>query len=160
MGMPRIGRIGSVLLGIAVTGCTAGTMVATTAPPGYVPDAAARTAAVDWAGAQPVTMTLQEYSYQPATLTLQAGRPYRLHLENAGSRSYTFSAAGFFQAIAAKSLKDARGTTETPYVRDIEVAPRQSVDLQFVAITPGDYPLACHEPLHETLGMTGDIHIR
>lgn len=105
-------------------------------------------------------MTTQEYSYRPSALVFQAGRPYQLHIENHSSTSHTFSSAGFFQAIAAKSLTTAKGVTQTPYVKDIEVAPGQSADLAFVPVRPGDYKLACHEPLHETFGITGDIRIQ
>lgn len=150
----------SALLTVAVAGCATGTTVETAAPPGYVADAPAKTAMVDWARAEPVTVTTQEYSYRPTTLVFQAGHPYRLHIENHGSASHTFSSEGFFQAIAAKSLTTAKGVVQTPYVTDIEIAPGQSADLAFVPVRPGDYKLACHEPLHETFGMTGDIRIQ
>lgn len=149
----------ATMLAAMLAGCAA-TTVETTAPPGYVADAAARTASVDWARAEPVTVAMVEYGYQPAALAFAAGRPYRLRIENHGGSSHTFSSDGFFQAIAARSLTTVKGTVDTPYVRDVEVAPGQAADLLFVPVRAGDYPLVCHEPLHEVFGMTGTIRIR
>ncbi|PWC91093.1 MULTISPECIES: cupredoxin domain-containing protein [unclassified Azospirillum] len=158
--MLRTYHFASVLLTVTMAGCAAGTAVETVAPPGYIADAPARTAGVDWTGAEPVNVAMQEYSYQPTTLVFQAGRPYRLHIENHGGTSHTFSSEGYFRAIAARSLTTTKGMVQNPYVKDIEIAPGQSADLAFVPVSPGNYKLSCHEPLHETFGMTGNISIQ
>ena len=103
---------------------------------------------------------MDEYDYAPANLVFEAGRPYRLRIENTGAKPHTFSSEAFFKALAANSLTTAAGTVDAPYIRDLEIPAGQSADLQFIAVTPGTYELVCNEPLHEIFGMTGTIHVR
>jgi len=146
-------------LALAAAGCTASTTVQSIAPAGYIPDAAARTADLNWDRAEAITVKMNEYDYIPSEMTFRTGRPYRLHIENTGSKAHTFSSVPFFKAIAAKSLKIGSDTTERPYIQELEIPASQSADLQFVAVTPGVYPLVCNEPLHEIFGMTGRIRV-
>ena len=91
---------------------------------------------------------------------MRLGKPYRLHIENSGGKSHTFSSEPFFKSIAARRLTTREGTVEAPFIQELVVASGQAADLDFVALTPGDYPLVCNEPLHEIFGMTGTIHVR
>lgn len=136
------------------------TDVQSAAPPGYRADAASKAASVDWSKVQTIKVGMDEYDYIPSSISLQAGQPYRLHIENTGGKSHTFSSEPFFKSIAARRLKTNEGTVEAPFIQELVVASGQAADLDFVALTPGDYPLVCNEPLHEIFGMTGAIHVR
>ena len=68
----------------ALAGCSGiKTDVGTEAPPGYRADAASWAASVDWTRTKIVTVDMDEYDFVPSSLSLEAGKPYRLHL---GSR--------------------------------------------------------------------------
>jgi uncharacterized cupredoxin-like copper-binding protein len=136
------------------------TDVRSEAPPGYQADAASKAASVDFAKVQTVTVGMDEYDYVPSSLSIDAGKPYRLHIENNGGKSHTFSSEPFFKSIAARRLTTKEGAVQAPFIQELVVAPGQAADLEFVALTPGDYPLVCNEPLHEIFGMTGTIHVR
>ena len=147
-----VSRVSLLLAVYMLAGCSAlRTDVRSEAPPGYQADAASKTASVDWSKVQTVTVGMNEYNYVPSSLNFEAGKPYRLHLGNSGSKSHTFSSEPFFKSIAARRLTTKDGTVEAPFIQELVVAPGQAADLEFVALTPGDYPLVCNEPLHESV---------
>jgi uncharacterized cupredoxin-like copper-binding protein len=159
--MSGVSRVALLLAGCLLAGCSAlRTDVRSEAPPGYQADTASKVASVDWSKVQTVTVGMNEYDYVPSSLNFEAGKPYRLHIENSGSKSHTFSSPAFFKSIAARRLMAKDGAVDAPFVQELVVAPRQAADLEFVALTPGNYPLVCNEPLHEVFGMTGTIHVR
>jgi uncharacterized cupredoxin-like copper-binding protein len=150
-----------LLTACLLAGCSGlRTDVRTEAPPGYRAEAASKTASVDWSKAQTVTVGMDEYDYVPSSLSFETGKPYRLHIENNGGKSHTFSSPPFFKSIAARRLTTKEGAVEAPFVQELVVALGQAADLEFVALTPGNYPLVCNEPLHEVFGMTGSILVR
>ena len=97
----------------ALAGCSGiKTDIRTEAPPGYRTDAASRVASVDWTAAEIVTVDMDEYDFAPSSLNLEAGKPYRLHLENTGGKSHTFSSDPFFKTIAVRRLTTREGTVD------------------------------------------------
>jgi uncharacterized cupredoxin-like copper-binding protein len=152
--------LASVFVVATVTACAGGDVAHTTPPEGYLQDAPARVAAVDWSTAETVEVVLSEYDFAPAALSFEAGRPYRLVLRNAGSSTHTFTSRGFFQAIAVQKLVPASGEQDRPYIENIEVPAGGAKELTFVAVRAGNYPLECSVFLHDAFGMTGDITIR
>jgi uncharacterized cupredoxin-like copper-binding protein len=158
--MSGVSRVALLLVGCLLAGCSGlRTDVRTEAPPGYQADAANKAASVDWNKAQTVSVGMDEYDYVPATLSFEAGKPYRLHIENRGGKSHTFSSPPFFKSIAVRRLTTKEGTAQAPFIQELVVAPGQATDMEFVALTPGNYPLVCNEPLHEIFGMTGTIQV-
>ena len=152
----------AALLGASVLGaaaCAPGEDVFGAPEAGYVADATARVASVDWTTAEAVTVTLSEFEFSPPTLTFRAGAPYRLVLKNVGVRTHTFVSEGFFKAIAAHELRSSEGGVATPYLEKIALAPGATKELLFVAAKPSTYDLACTVFLHDMFGMTGSIGI-
>jgi hypothetical protein len=106
----------------ALAGCSGiKTDVGTEAPPGYRADAASRAASVDWTRTKIVTVDMDEYDFVPSSLSLEAGKPYRLHLENTGGKSHTFSSDPFFKTIAVRRLTTREGTVEAPFIKELVV---------------------------------------
>ncbi len=150
----------AMLAAAALAGCAARDAIFETPPAGYVADAAARTAGVDWSRAETVAVTLSEYAFAPAEIAFEAGKPYRLRIENAGATTHTFVSEGFFQAIAAARLTNGDAAVSTPYVKTIAVAPGTVRELDFVAVRSGVFRLECTVPGHALFGMTGAIAVR
>ena len=148
------------LAALALAGCAARDVVRATPPPGYVADAAERVAGIDWTAAEVRTVRLSEYAFEPDALAFEAGKPYRLRLENTGAADHTFVSKGFFQAIAAAELRGGGESVANPYVEAIAVAPGEVRELLFVAVRPGRWELECTQPGHALFGREGTITVR
>jgi uncharacterized cupredoxin-like copper-binding protein len=135
-------------------------LVACAAPPAPQPATPPATAAatIDWSRAETVTVTLDEFEFQPAELALPAGRPVRLHLVNRGGRAHDFTAPAFFQAVALRE-GDAVGAALRAQGGSIDVPAGASREVAIVPLRAGTYPLDCDKPLHGVLGMSGSITV-
>jgi uncharacterized cupredoxin-like copper-binding protein len=113
-----------------------------------IADASAQTAA-------PITITLTDYAFAPASFDLKAGTTYQLHLVNNSSKGHNFSAPEFFAAsqIAPEDMAKVKNGT-------VELADGQSAD---IAVTPGragTYAFVCTHFMHKTMGMHGEITVQ
>jgi uncharacterized cupredoxin-like copper-binding protein len=154
----------AALFGAAVSlaplaGCAGGSDVFGDPKAGYLADAAARVASVDWSRAEAVTVVLSEYRFAPDALEFRAGAPYRLRITNDGSVTHFFASGPFFRAIAAQRLTGPSGTVESPYLEEIAVPPGTVRELSFVAVGVGVYEFRCMAPFHAGFGMTGEIRV-
>ena len=123
-------------------------------------DIEGRVASADWSKQETVTVAMSEFAYAPETLVFREGVPIRLVIENQGSQKHYFTAEDFFRAIATRKVQsNTDGEIKAPYFTAIEVYPGRSLDLYFVPITRGAYPLHCTIPGHSELGMRGEIRI-
>lgn len=107
--------------------------------------------AVDWSAAQPVDITLANFSFTPADLHLKAGQPYRLHLVNQGSGGHNFAAPEFFQTAQIDP-------DDLPVINDgkVELGKGEARDLRLVPMA-GTYKLKCTHFMHKAFGMSGSI---
>jgi uncharacterized cupredoxin-like copper-binding protein len=126
----------------------------------YVRDAPDRVKAADWSGMETTTVTMTDFAFKPPTLVFRQGVPYKLVIENKGTQKHYFTAEDFFRAIATRKLQsNTDGEVKAPYFSAIEVYPGRSLDLYFIPVKTGNYPLICTIEGHVGLGMTGEIRI-
>jgi uncharacterized cupredoxin-like copper-binding protein len=158
-GMSIVRLAAAIALTIALVGC--GTAQDKFAQPssGYLVNAADYVGKADWSKAETIVVTLDEYAFQPSSLSFKAGQPYMLHLVNRGKSNHTFTSENFFKSIAVQKLVESGTTVNAPVLHSIGMPPGTSKDLYFVPVTPGDYKFECSEPLHSTFGMNGGITI-
>ena len=101
-----------------------------------------------------VSVTLSNFSFNPAELQMRAGVPTVLHLVNTASGGHNFTAPEFFAAAKIAPASQA-------LVREgkVEVPKHSALD---VTLTPaaGQYSLKCTHTLHSTFGMKGTITVR
>ncbi|TPG13214.1 copper-binding protein [Sphingomonas oligophenolica] len=106
----------------------------------------------DWSRAKVLEVDLSSFAYTPATITLQHGTPYRLHLVNTSGGGHDFVAKEFFaQATldpANRSIVD-KGK--------VAVDGGESVEVDLVATRAGTYDVHCSHFMHSTFGMKGRI---
>jgi plastocyanin len=105
----------------------------------------------DFAQATPLRVRLSSFRFTPATLRLQAGRPYALTLVNTSSMEHTFAAPEFFATAQVRPDEAARIASG-----EVQLAQRQSVTLHLIP-RAGAYDFACTKFGHATLGMRGKI---
>lgn len=115
---------------------------------------AAADGAVDWSRAETLDVQLRSFEFSPNQIQLRAGAAYRLRLINNTSGGHDFASSGLFAAVRL-------APEDAALVKDGEVdVPKQStVELRFVAETPGTYKLKCTHFMHAAMGMTGTATI-
>lgn len=106
----------------------------------------------DWSHAPRVTVSMSNFKFAPATLTLHHGERYVLHVVNRASGGHDLTAPKFFAAatIVPEDLaRIKRGK--------IALDGGESADVRFVAPAVGSYAMRCTHFLHSGFGMTGRI---
>jgi plastocyanin len=108
----------------------------------------------DWSKAQMVTITMSNYAFEPKSLHLKSGMPYKLHFANSSGGGHNFDAKQFFAALnvaAADKSKIDDGK--------VEVDAMSAVDIDVVPTAAGTYPVTCSHFLHSMMGMKGEAVI-
>ncbi len=129
-------------------------------PEGYVKDPAPWLAEARWEEAARVQVEITETALAPQVLTFQEDRPYVLEITNRGTRTHELAAEQFLKAVTTRDARvpGVAGFTALRFTA-IEIAPGQTVDLAFVAVRPGTYPLTCSAPGHGAGGLSGAARI-
>lgn len=157
--MSTVRRTTVLVFLLLMAGCSA--QPARLAPadaPGYV-DAPEALEAANWGQATEVELLLSSYDFTPDRLTFVTGKPYRLKLTNTAGSDHTFTAPGFFRAIAVRRLVSREGEETNPRLEEIGFDPGETKTLEFIAVRPGSYDFLCDLPLHEIFGMQGSAFI-
>ena len=146
-----------VLLGAAAL--IAGCQSLPAAAPGHIADGAAIVKAADWDQMQTVSVTMEEHSYTPTTLTLKAGVPYKIQLRNVGDHDHYFTAPEFFRSVAWRKLMvNKNAEIKVDYITATEVLKKSGqLDLYVVPVKKGTYTAFCTIDDHRPKGMEGVI---
>ncbi len=94
-------------------------------------------------GGTTINVTMVDYKFEPAELTLNAGTTYTINLTNKGSLVHDFT------------IPDWPGGKAT-----LKLDPGKSGTLTLKADKPGTYQLVCEEPGHKELGMVGKVTVK
>lgn len=124
---------------------------------GYVNEGAA--ASADWTNPVTVKVMLSDFKFEPDHLSFEAGKAYRLDLENKSGSTHFFAAEEFFKAVVTEKLVKDGTSVDKPLLKAVALAPGETKELLLVPIRKGTYELRCIAPFHEALGMTGTIEI-
>lgn len=106
----------------------------------------------DWSHATRITVSMSNFKFAPAALTLHHGERYVLHLVNGAGGGHDFAAPKFFAAAALAPEDRARVQRGK-----IALDGHESADVRLIAPAVGSYPLRCTHFLHSSFGMTGKI---
>lgn len=109
---------------------------------------------IDFAGAETVTVELDNFRFAPPELDLRAGRPYVLKIVNTASGGHDFTAPEFF-AAAVVAADDAALIASG----QVELHGRETAAIRLVPAV-GEYRLVCTHFGHTAMGMTGRIIVR
>ena len=127
----------------------------------YVADAGEIVKATDWSKMKTITVDFDEFSYDPEELVFEVGQPYKLVLRNRGEKKHYFTAEDFYKAIATRKVQSNRdGEIKAPYFTAIELMVGGQLDLYFVPVKRGEYPVFCTIKDHREEGMEGKLIIR
>jgi uncharacterized cupredoxin-like copper-binding protein len=115
--------------------------------------------AADWSNAETIRVELDEFSFKPDNLILEAGLPYKIELVNTGAVKHEFTAGDFFKSVAWRKAQSPESEVKAVYFTEIEVFAGKQVDLYFVPVAPGTYDLLCELEGHLEAGMRGTITV-
>lgn len=110
---------------------------------------------IDWSDAKTIGVDLSNFAFTPATLTLQRGTPYRLHLVNKAGGGHDFVAKDFF---AEATLDPA--SQSAVHNGEVELHGGESADVHLIPTRAGTYDVHCSHFMHSTFGMKGKIVVR
>ena len=99
-----------------------------------------------------------ELVFEPNQLSFQAGKLYKLVIENPSPNKHYFSALRFASAVWTRKV-EADGVEIKGSVREIEVKPGGEAEWFFVPVKTGSFDLECTIPGHADAGMVGTIRI-
>lgn len=140
--MRRSAVFGGVCLAALLSAPSARLSAADSAPP-----------ADDW---QVVRIVADEYRFVPAAITVAAGRPLRVEIDNRGSEQHEFR---------SRLLRDHPADVELPGgmvrgrgLESLVVEERRTAVIKILAPVAGRYDFECRIPSHH--GMDGVIQIR
>lgn len=94
----------------------------------------------------------KDFELIPETLTLAAGKPYKLVIENLSDVAHVISVPEFSATVEHSSAP------AFPYPEaEIDVAAGETVEWYFVPTKAGRYKMGCAERAHAEAGMVGTI---
>lgn len=117
--------------------------------------------AADWKAMETITITLEEHSYSPQDLKLKAGHAYKIELKNVGEKDHYYTAPEFFRSVAwRKAMVNKQAEIKAVYFTAVEVLKKGGqLDLYFVPVQKGRYPVYCTIDDHRQQGMEGSITV-
>ena len=85
------------------------------------------------------TVTLSEYKFEPAAVTVKANQPVTINLRNTGTLVHDWVVQGMPQSVQG------------------EAQPGRSSSVTFTPTQPGTFRVICAQPGHEASGMVGQL---
>lgn len=116
---------------------------------------------VDWKAQNVVTVELSEHHFTPEEIRFKAGQAYKVELKNVGEKDHYFTATEFNRAVAwRKIMVNGQAEAKAPYFTAFEVLKKGGqLDLYFVPVKAGTYPVYCTIDDHRDKGMEGQLII-
>ena len=126
----------------------------------YVQNASDFVDAADWDNAEEITVELDSFSFAPADLTFEAGKPYIIELVNISDEKHYFTAADFFASAAWRKIESPQSEIKAPFFTAVEVLAGQKVELYLIPTATMDgSELLCTIEGHADSGMLGTITV-
>lgn len=88
-----------------------------------------------------VVVKASEWEFQPASFRVEAGKPVKLALQNAGRVEHNMVVTAGGNPV------------------QLDVLPGRSATVEFVPQQPGVYEIACTIPGHREAGMVGKVEV-
>jgi len=108
---------------------------------------------------QTITLSLNEFQFQPAEITVNVGQPIKLVLKNTGTVLHDFvSIDAMVEVMAEHGASHDMGGMETAMHAAVEAGQQSTLD--FKATLAGTYTFYCTIAGHKEAGMTGKLIVK
>lgn len=127
----------------------------------YIENAKEYVDKADWKATTTVTVEMSEHHYAPEEIRFKAGKAYKVELKNVGDKDHYFTSPEFNRAVAwRKIMVNGQMEAKAPYFTAFEVLKKGGqLDLYFVPVKTGSYPVYCTIDDHREKGMEGQLII-
>ena len=105
----------------------------------------------EWRTAREYEVLMRPWTYEPAPIRLEAGRPVKLRFLNQGQATFSFAAPGFFRSARVRP-----GDADIVADGHIRLAPGEARTIALVP-APGRYRARSGNWVHRLLGMSTRI---
>lgn len=99
-----------------------------------------------------------DLKFVPETFNVEAGKRYKLILDNPSPVKHYFTAKDFADAIWTQKVEAANVEVKGA-IHELELKPTAEAEWVFIPLKPGTYDLHCSIPGHAEAGMVGSITI-
>lgn len=108
-----------------------------------------------------ITVDMNEFLYEPASITIPAGQPVELILTNSGAQEHDFvvetiSVTNVQKEGDSGGVNHAHGA-DVDYDLHISTSAGGTSTLSFTVTEPGTYKIFCSIQGHEIAGMVGEL---
>lgn len=108
-----------------------------------------------------ITVDMNEFLYEPASITIPAGQPVELTLTNSGAQEHDFvveniNVTGVEKEGDSGGAHHAHGA-DVDYDLHISTSAGGTSTLSFTVTEPGTYKIFCSIQGHEIAGMIGEL---
>lgn len=114
------------------------------------------------ADTQQLSVALSELRFEPASLSVQAGKPVQIKLRNSGTSEHDFVVIGM-PATDVKNATEDGGHAMSGMNRNDEIAghtkPKETKTIRFTPTQPGTYEYYCSITGHREAGMKGTLTV-
>ncbi len=121
--------------------------------------AACSSGAAGTIAAKTITLTMNEFQFQPAEITVNVGQPVKLVLQNTGTMLHDFvSTDAMVEVMEEHGAEHNMGGMPTTMHAAVEAG--QQSTLEFKATQAGTYTFHCTIAGHQEAGMTGTLIVK
>ena len=110
-----------------------------------------------------VTVTMKEFVFEPASITVTAGQPVEITLINDGAVEHDFAVEVIpVEGVTTEGSMSGHGMSAQHVEFDLHTAtgPGETSILRFTPTQPGTYKIICSVPGHLEAGMTGELIVK
>lgn len=145
--MGQFGRAaGIVLVALAAASCTSGTYSLQRAQD-CVADPGKHLRGVNWLEAEKIDIKIRNGELAPMTFRLNQGKPYVFRIQNRDDWMHRVYGDDFFEAIVVSRSAVGKDESKEPCFSVILVAPEETVEIEFIAVRDGRYPIEARSVL-------------
>ena len=109
-------------------------------------------------GVNEITIVEKEFSFTPSSITVKAGEPVRLTLQNQGAVEHDF----VVEQVSISNMNVVQGNAHdhgsgTTYDLHVSTDPERESIIEFTVTEPGTYRIFCSVAGHVEGGMVGEL---
>lgn len=113
----------------------------------------------NWNEAERFTIEFDDNLYEPDSIELKVGKPYRITFTNVGEEAHDISGEDFFAKVFTYQVRTKDLRVKAYHLENVHINPGTSVELWLVPDGTGEFPFICTLPGHLEDGMEGGFTI-